>query len=426
MKKAYKIRQIAALTVFLLCVAGFFGVYPLKVIDVQFGTLLQRTFVDFSVIAIVLLLVITGVTFVCGRFYCSVICPFGFLQELAALIFKRKNKDKAVKNLPVKYFIAAVTFGVLGGGSAVVLRFLEPYTLFGSSITASAFGLVALFAVLSIVFFKNRFFCTNICPVGAILGIISKISLKKININKEKCVSCGMCERNCSSGCINSKEKFVDNETCVKCLKCLQVCPKGAINFGKALKAEEKFSLKRRQLIIGAAAIAVFGGMIKAGIVLKDKIAEKLKDIILPAGAESKERFANKCYNCNLCVQNCPNKILEKGNEDFPVVHIDYSKGKKLCNFDCVECGKVCPTGAIKRLSLEEKQKTRIAMAMINSEKCHNCGACVAACPKGAIINVEGTGIVLNAQKCIGCGACKSVCWHDAIEIFSIKEQKLI
>ena len=107
-------------------------------------------------------------------------------------------------------------------------------------------------------------------------------------------------------------------------------------------------------------------------------------------------------------------------------MHIDYSKGKKLCKFDCVECGKACPTGAIKRLSLEEKQKTRIAMAMISSEKCHNCGACVEACPKGAIINVDGTGIVLNAQKCIGCGACKSVCWHEAIEIFSIKEQKLI
>ena len=318
MKKAYKIRQIAALIVFLLCVAGFFGFYQLKVIDVQFGALLQRTFVDFSVIAGVLLLVIAGVTFVCGRFYCSVICPFGFLQELAALIFKRKNKDKAVKNLPVKYFIAAVTFGALVGGSAVLLRFLEPYTLFGSAITASIVGLVAVFAVLAIVFFKNRFFCTNICPVGAVLGIISKISLKKININKEECVSCGMCERNCPSGCINSKEKFVDNETCVKCLKCLQICPKGAINFGKAPKAEEKFSLKRRQLIIGAAAIAVFGGMIKAGIILKDKIAEKLKDIILPAGAESKERFANKCYNCNLCVQNCPNKILVKGKRRFP------------------------------------------------------------------------------------------------------------
>ncbi len=427
MKNAYKIRLAVAFVIFLLVVLGFAGVfYPVKVLDLQFAPLLQRVFVDFSVIALILLLAIVVVTAIFGRFYCSIICPFGFLQEVMALIFRRKNK--AIKNYPAKYFVMALTFGALAGGSAVILRYIEPYTLFGSAITISVLGLVATLVVLAIVFFKNRFFCTNICPVGALLGLISKFSLCKISINKEQCVTCGMCEKNCPSGCINSKEKNIDNETCVRCLKCLGVCPKGGIKLDKVEKqeAEEKFSLKRRQLIIGTAVIAVFGSMIKTGLVLKDKLVEKVKDIILPAGAVDKDRLANKCLNCNLCVQNCPNKILVKTDENFPAVHIDYSKGKKLCKFDCHKCGEVCPSGAIKRLTLEQKQNTRIGMAMIIEDKCKHCNACVSACPKGAIIKVEGKAPILNAQKCIGCGACKATCYHEAIEIFSVKEQKEI
>lgn len=414
MKNAYKIRLSIAVTVFVLAVLGLWGIfYPVKVLDLQFAPLLQRVFVDFSVIALVLFLLLAVVTVLFGRLYCSTICPLGILQELAALVVKKKNK--AIPNYPVKYFILAIV---------LVSPVLEPYKLFCSAFDGYLLGIVAVLAILAIVFFKNRFFCTNICPVGALLGLISKFSVNKIYIDQSTCVSCGMCERTCPSGCINSKEKSVDNETCVKCLKCLNVCPKSGLKFGKKPKSEEKFSIKRRQLIIGTAVVAVFGGMFKACNVLKEKIVLKIQDCILPAGAVSKERFMDECYNCNLCVQNCPNKILVRGSDEgIPFVHIDYSKG--FCKFDCAKCGEVCPTGAIKRLSLEEKQNTRIAMAMISNDKCTQCGLCVEACPKGAIIKVEGK-TILNAQKCIGCGACKNACKSDAIEIFPIKEQKKI
>ena len=233
-----------------------------------------------------------------------------------------------------------------------------------------------------------------------------------------------MCERNCPSGCINSKEKTVDNETCIKCLKCLSVCPKGSIKYGIKSKQDTKFSLKRRELIISASALVVFGGMIKAGAVFKDKIVKKFKDIILPPGAGSEEKFVNKCLNCNLCVANCPSKILVKANEDFPVVHVDYSKG--FCKSDCAKCGEVCPSGAIKRLKLEEKRKTRIGMAMIKDDSCIKCGLCADACPYGAISFTKGNVPKLDASKCIGCGACRNACRADAIEIFAVKEQTVI
>ena len=151
---------------------------------------------------------------------------------------------------------------------------------------------------------------------------------------------------------------------------------------------------------------------------------KKIKDVILPPGAESKERFINKCLNCNLCVEHCPNKIIKKADKDFGAVHLDYSDSH--CKFDCAKCGEVCPSGAIKRLSLEDKQHTRIGMAMIDENKCNQCGVCADTCPVHAIIKENGKPPILNALKCIGCGACKDACHFGAIEVFPIKEQKLL
>ena len=421
----YKVRLTLAGIVFVLAILGICGVfYPVKIFDVQFLPLLQRVIIDFSVIALVLFILVAGLAFLGGRIYCSVICPFGIFQEIVWFVKRRFRKKSACQvNFPLKYFVAAVVWGMLLGGTAFAMRYIEPYTLFGSAMTVSLTGLAAVVIVLAAVLWKDRVFCTNFCPVGTLLGLISKISLNKIYIS-DVCVSCGMCERNCQSGCINSKEKTVDNETCVKCLKCLDVCPKGGIKYGIEPKKDVKFSLKRRQMIIAGAAIALFGGMIKAGIELKDRIAEKIKEVILPPGAVNRERFLNKCLNCNLCVEHCPNKIIKKADADYGAVHLDYSKAE--CKFDCHECSKVCPSGAIKRISLEEKQKTRIAMAMINSDKCTQCGVCAEACPAHAIIKEDGKVPFLNAVKCIGCGACKKACHFGAIEIFGINEQKTL
>lgn len=425
MKHVYKIRLAFALIVLTIAIAGICGLFfPVKIFDIQFTPLMQRIFSDFSIPAAVLLGIVLILTLIFGRFYCSTICPFGILQEAAALLLRKKCNSN--KNYGFKYIIAALTFGTLIGGSAILIRYIDPYTIFGSAISLSVLGIGITLAVLAIVFFKNRFFCTNICPVGAVLGLISKISLNKIYIDKESCLSCGLCAKNCPSGCINPKEKNVDNETCVKCLKCLEQCPKNAIRYGIKPKEDIKFSIKRRELLLAVTALAVLGGAIKAGIELSDKIAKKIKDIILPPGADNTNRMANKCLNCNLCIENCPNKILKKADDKLGVVHIDYSKGEEYCKYDCNECSKVCPSGAIKKLTIEEKQKTRIAMAMIKSDRCSKCGLCSFECPAGAITQKDGQIAVIDGSKCIGCGKCKTVCRFDAIEIFAVTEQRMI
>lgn len=423
-KKFYYIRLTVSIIVLLLSIAAVLGLfYPFKFLDFQFLPVFERTIFDFSVLSLILFLAITGLTLLFGRFYCSCLCPFGIMQEIFSLISKKKKAP--IKNYPIKYFILAVSFGFLVGGTTFIIKYIDPYTIFSSSFNLTVFGIVALVLVLILTLFKNRFFCSNICPIGAILGLISKFSINKIYIDKKTCVSCSMCEKACPTGAINSKEKFVDSEICINCMKCLGECKLNGIHYGIKPKEKVPFSLNRRKLIIFTAASAVFLGAIKLGIETTKILGEKIKNVILPPGSVSEKRMINKCINCNLCIQNCPNKILEKANDNFGAVHINYKKGKGYCEFNCNECSKTCPTGAIKKITLNEKQKTRIAMASINFEKCVNCKICALNCPTGAIIKENGK-IKFDAAKCIGCGKCKTVCPNGAIEIYSIYEQGLI
>ena len=416
----YKIRLITAgiiLILSILAVCGLF--YPVKFMNIQFSPLLERLIFDFSIITAVLFGFVIIITLLFGRIYCSTICPFGILQEFSAFL-RGKKKNSLCAGYGFKYLIAALLYGALIGGSTLIIRYIDPYTIFGSAVSLSIFGICAVLAVLILVFFKNRFFCTNICPVGAVLGLISKFSINKIYMD-ENCVKCGMCANNCPSGCINHKEKSIDNEICVKCLKCVSVCPKGAMKYGRQ---PVKFNLKRRDFLWGTGALAFLAAGYAAGLNFAKNVAKKVRDVILPAGAINPNRMANKCLNCNLCINNCPNGILTKANKDFSTVHIDYSKGKGYCEYNCNKCSQICPAGAIEKISLHEKQNTRIAMASV-SPNCVGCANCISQCPVGAI-TMKGYTATVDGLKCIGCGKCAAVCGIQAINIYGVNEQSRV
>ena len=416
-------RAILALLVAVLAVGGIFGwFYPLKIFDIQLVPLLQRSLVNFSWFVLILLLGLMVLALVLGRVYCSVLCPLGLLQEAMMIIFRRKNTMH--KNWPYKYFIAAVACGVLIGGSALVVRWIDPYTLFGSAATGAAIGLGALILLAVLVWFKGRWFCANICPVGAVLGLLAKKAWVKVYINQDKCVACGMCARQCPVGCIDIKNKTVDNEMCIKCMKCQGVCKFGALQLGKAPKAEPKFNAGRRRFLIGGAALLVLAAAAKSGISIAKSIGKKVKATILPAGAGNVEDFANRCLNCNLCVARCPMKIIKKADAEHPTVHLDYSEA--FCNYKCHRCSKVCPSGAIKTLSLEEKRRTQIAIAQVDEDVCVKCGLCVHECPRQIIVKEEGGFPKISPDECIGCGACYNVCPVRAISMQEVTQQRLL
>lgn len=418
------IRAAAAVIVGILCVSTFAGLfYPVKIFDVQLTALLQRVLVDFSLFAGVLLAGMLIVAFLFGRIYCSVLCPLGLYQEFLMLLFRRKVPVQ--KNKPYKYFAAAVVFGALIGGTACLVRLIDPYTLFGSAAGGSWLGLSVLSVLAVLVGFGGRLFCANVCPVGVLLGLVSEHAVNRIYIENGKCVSCGLCAAECPTGSIDFKNKTVDNETCIKCFKCMGGCRRNGIRYG--IKPAEKIPFnpsRRRLLAVGAAAAAAFALALKGGIDLGKAVAAKVKKAVLPAGAGSPEEFADRCLNCNLCVQNCPMRIIRKADGDFGTVHLDYENG--FCKYDCNMCSQICPSGALKRISLADKQKTQIGLAVINEDVCIKCGLCVMKCPKEAIAKEDGAFPLVGTDKCIGCGACKNACPVKAITVIPVERQKVL
>lgn len=424
MTKFYHIiRGSIAVIIGILAILAFVSaIYPLKIFDIQISALIQRVLVDFSLFAIFLLAGLFLLTLIFGRVYCSTLCPLGLYQELLMHIFRRKCKPQ--QNHPYKYFIAALVFGALIGGSALLVRLIDPYTLFGSAMSGAYLSGIVLILLVALVWFKGRFFCTNICPVGVALGLISQFSLNRIYIKNDKCVSCGKCTSICPSGSIDFKRKTVDNETCVKCLKCLNVCPKNALAWGIKPTSKTVFNPSRRKFIVGTTAFLALAVTAKAGVLFAKNIASKVKKVILPAGAGNVEDFANRCLNCNLCVQNCPMKIIKKADEEHLTVYIDYEDS--FCNYNCHKCSEVCPSGAIAKISLEQKQKTQIGLAQIDEDKCVKCGLCVIKCPKEAISKEGDAFPKVNSEICIGCGACQKTCPVKAIKIAAVEKQKLL
>ena len=183
-----------------------------------------------------------------------------------------------------------------------------------------------------------------------------------------------------------------------------------------------EFSFKRRQLLTSGAVLILFGAAFRGGIELTKKVAAKAKRVILPAGSGSPEDFANRCLNCNLCVQNCRMKIIKPATSEIPFVHLDYGESS-YCAYDCYKCSTICPSGAIKRMSLKEKQNTKIANAVINEDVCIKCGICAMECPRKIIEKEDGKFPIVRFDGCIGCGKCATVCPVKAIKIEPTSKQ---
>ena len=431
-KKPYFIRLAVAAVMFIITVLAFLPLSkPLAyILQMNLGAAAAKLIADFSIITLSIVLVNLLAAFVFGRFYCSVVCPFGILQDIIGSIFRRKSG--AHKNhFYIRYTVAALCAALMLGGVSAVLRYLDPYSNFGNILTgflnlkeASILTFIPLIVIAALVIWQNRIFCTTICPVGTILGLCSKFGIFKMYISEEICKGCGQCEKECPTGAIVSKEKSLDNERCIRCMRCVAKCPGRGILYGKK---QEKitFSASRRNFITAGVVAAVAIGVFAKGKEAVSSIIEGLKKRpICPPGAGSPERFAQSCTNCGLCVEHCKGKVLKKPDAEYETVHVDFSSGK--CEFDCKNCSDVCPTGALKKMTLEEKQNCRIGLVKLDYEKCTKCGLCAHSCPKHAFSHKPGETPVYNAAKCVGCGACQNICPTSAIEIISINKQSQI
>jgi ferredoxin len=290
----------------------------------------------------------------------------------------------------------------------------------------------------------GRLYCNTVCPVGSLLGVMSKFSLYRIAINPQACNHCSQCVYDCKSSCIDKDNQTIDFSRCVSCFNCFTACSSNAIYYHNNLTGRvpdptpkiKKVNLRKREFISksvlfltavsGSRTLADSIRVNKNVVVTKaSKIPENKQWLVLPPGSGDIKRFTDFCTACTLCVSACPTSVLqpsflEFGLEGMMQPYMNYSSS--FCNYECKICSEICPTNAIKKVvTLDEKKTIQMGKARFVKENCvvftehTDCGACSEHCPTKAVnmVPFEDTGLFIpkvDDTICVGCGACEYPC----------------
>ncbi len=430
---------------------------------IKFANLLLPTSIGFIIVLILTLLI--------GRVYCSSICPLGTMQDISSYTAKKINKKKKFTYTKeyfwLRYSVFALVIISLLFGNLFLVNLLDPYSNAGRIFTqlfnpllmhlnniaaftfekfdiyliypieikvfyliAAMFPLIFLVIVIYLSYKRGRLYCNTICPVGTLLGFISKFTIFKLKIDKASCEGCGVCARVCKAECIEKSTKEIDFSRCVACFNCLDVCPSDSINYELISidnvksgpdESRRNFISRTSMFIVGLTTSAL--SQIQIIPQKESKIAEKKNFAVTPPGSQTIDHFNNNCTACHLCITVCPTKVLQPSITEFGIFNIfqpfmDYKTS--FCNYDCIACSEVCPTSAILPLTNTHKKNIQIGKAIFVKENCivetenTACGACSEHCPTKAVMMVDYKGNLkipeVTNKYCVGCGACEFAC----------------
>lgn len=417
------------------------------------------------------LAVLIAITLIFGRIYCSTVCPMGVFQDIVTWISKKTaGRKKRFRYSPAR---TLVRWGVVGltavaflCGFTVLLGLLDPYSAFGRmtvnvfkpvymlgnnllesifsrfgnytfyqvdasllSVSSFVIGLITFLLIGFLAWRYGRIWCNTMCPVGTLLGFLSRFSLLKVRIDADKCNHCGLCATKCKAACIDSKAQAIDYSRCVDCFDCLDACKQQALQYSLPTAAQKQAAdaSKRRFLLAGLATAAATPNVVAqvrdAAAAAGGMKSDKRQTPITPPGSRSLEHFQSRCTSCHLCVSKCPSHVLKPAFMEYglggimqPTVYFE----KGFCNFDCTVCGDVCPNGAILPLTKEQKHLTQMGKVVFIEENCivyrdgTSCGACSEHCPTQALSMIpykDGLTIPhVDTDICVGCGGCEYIC----------------
>ena len=429
---------------------------------------------------IILLWILATLLF--GRVYCSVICPLGIFQDVVSRISGSRKKKKYrfayspalswLRYAMLALFVIALLAGIgslvalldpygaygriaqnlfapvwtwLNNGLAFLAERAESYAFYSVEVWlkgAATFAIAAVtLVVLTVLAWRNgRTYCNTVCPVGTVLGFLSKYSLFRPVIDEKKCNACSLCSRQCKASCIDYKRHEIDYSRCVACMDCIDTCKHGAIRYTlrKKTTGDEKEKIEKGTsdatrknfltgvgLLLGTAVVKAQEKKVDGGLaVILDKKIPNRSTPLVPPGAQGLRHLTARCTGCQLCVAVCPNGVLRpsSGLETLMQPRMSYERG--YCRPECVKCSEVCPAGAIVKISPADKSAIQVGHAVWVKENCIpltdgvDCGNCARHCPSGAITMIPSDPDMpdspqipaVNIERCIGCGACENLC----------------
>jgi len=450
-----------------------------------------------------------------GRFFCGWICPMGTLQHYVGGLpseakkgKKRIESNRYKKWQNTKYVVLIAGLVAAFFGSAAI-GWLDPFSLlvrsFGLSILPAfnyairsalaplehshiaavkntagvlhsilqyavldfrqphfAQGLilgVLFFAILALSLRVTRFWCRAICPLGALLGLVSRWSILGLHKDPSKCNNCNICELHCQGGDDPVGGAAWHKPECLMCMNCVGACPDQSLKF-TFFRKEKEFAapdLDRRKTLTSIAAGVALVPLMRANTGIgKGRQA----DLIRPPGSLDESEFLSRCIRCGECMKVCPNTALhptleQAGLEGLWTPTLVPKIG--YCEPSCVLCSEVCPTGAIWQITPKEKgwvvgvgqtsQPVRLGLAAYDRGRClpwamaTDCIVCEEWCPvspkaiyvqEAQVIDAEGVVKTLkqpriDPSRCVGCGACEFACPlqdRPAVAVTSIGESR--
>jgi polyferredoxin len=449
-----------------------------------------------------------------GRFFCGWICPLGSIHHFFSSLKSERKRGKQLLESnrykrwqTTKYYLLIVSLLAAFFGTGIV-GWLDPFSFlvrsFGlSALPATNYGLRAFLNLLEqskygitqtigsvlhfilgslLLSFKQpyfrsglwlgiififiivlnfritRFWCRALCPLGALLGLVSRWSVFGLVKNPEHCNDCNRCLLRCQGGDDPIGGVPWHQSECLLCLNCVDECPEHGLRFEwfpnqKSVGA----NLQRRKVLTGLAAGAALVPLARS---TPGFAVQKNERLLRPPGALDEEYFLSRCIRCGECMKVCPNNALhpafsEAGIEGLwtPVLvpRIGY------CEASCVLCSQVCPTGAIWEITGKEKgwsvdvghtdKPLRLGTAFYDHGRClpwamaTECIVCEEWCPTSPkaiylqtveVIDAAGNGKELkqphvDPARCVGCGACEYACPvqdRPAVYVTSVGESR--
>ncbi len=285
-----------------------------------------------------------------------------------------------------------------------------------------------------------RFFCRAICPLGALLGVFSRFALWRIDRDPVRCTDCDLCLKSCEGA--SDPHTDLRKSECFVCLNCIEDCPHDALSFRFLPRRASEVTnpaVGRRELVLAGLFGVFFFPMARLSGGVKKNWQ---RGVIRPPGSVAEDEFLRRCIKCDQCIRVCPTNVLqpalfEAGLEGLWTPIMISKMG--WCELNCTLCSQVCPTGAIREISIVEKLgigpfegkgPVKTGTAFYNQGRClpwamdTSCVVCEEVCPVSpkAIFtrNVEVTdrwGATIQLKrpfidpvKCIGCGICEHEC----------------
>lgn len=398
--------RVAALVVFALLALGFvpeswrsgLAVLPrLSPILALLGALAARTWIGWGALLGVPLLV---VAFLWGRIFCWRFCPMGFLAELAG---KLNPWGKTwCRRIPALNKILALVVFVTAVCGYPLLIWLDPLCIFNGFFaawrepltwTSALIGAVFVLVMLLAIAVPNAW-CHKLCPLGGLQEVVMGVGRRLRRPG-----------RTCDDGGPGERENG---------------CPRvlmGAVT---------------RRVALAAVPAAV------AGLTARRAFGPNGARALRPPSADV-ARINALCARCGNCMRACPYGLIhpdlgETGIDGLlsPVIHFRSKIANwdpdedRYCFQDCVKCTQVCPTGALRPITVEEKHALPIGRAEVLKDRClawkkgEYCAVCDEYCPYKAVKLVEKGGVncpVIDSDRCRGCGACEGACPADPVAI---------